>query len=235
MVVMKGTLLLALSLAVSSLTTVPIDDCPYHPPPPPVQWPYTFNASWNEQTTFTGVTKYSGGNTLYNWNNGVNPSMVWARWDGWADPYCNNSLPLPYDSQCQHIVSGGKRYLYYPILGQCCYCCNDAQGCGVPAYNFLGSSRYLGEDVYYGIDVKMWELGDYVYYETTETEPADRDWVATIATNDTYTYVWSFSRTINDPSALEVPGLCSVAAACPAGPCLARRTLGTAGPPILFN
>lgn len=216
--------------------------CPDGTPPPcthPIgngpTWPNNFTAGWNEQTNYTGTVKYSGGSTTYIWGDGTNPALIWARWDGWADPYCNNSLPLPYDSQCQHIVYQHQRYLYYPILNQCCVCCNDAQGCGVPAPNFMQTlgAVYQGQGQYLGRAINYWGLPNNVtYVETTDPVPTSRQWAALWSPLDQYTNVWSWNIR---RSAIQLPAKCSGATLCPAGPCLARRQASPAWSPILFN
>ena len=231
---MKALLSLAVGAMLVQCAVVPEGTC--SAPSPPVTeptWPGNFTAQWNEQTNFTGTMKYSGGDTVYAWNNGTNPAMSWHRWDGWADPYCNNSLPLPYDSQCSHIVVGGKRYLHYPILNKCCFCCNDAQGCGVPKPTFMNNiATNQGYGTYYGIDVTYWKFNEFIYAETRYGAPTERSWVGLWSQNDTYSYVWSFDFHA-DPIVL--PSICAKAANCPAGPCKTRRAASPALPPIYFN
>lgn len=220
----KITILLGLSLAASQ--SVPELETAANPPLPPV-WPSNFTASWNEETTWTGVKKYTGGSTTYKWNNGVNPQMIWARFDGWADIYCNTSLPQPYDTQCQHIVTGGIRYLYYPILKKCCQCCNNAQGCGVPAPTFMSNAEYLGYKLYLGRYVYSWEVGSYVYIETTSANPLNRAWAAQTSTVDNYPNVWGWKKNAGN---ISLPGICANSQEC-GGACLQRRQ-GQNYPPI---
>ncbi|CAE7488218.1 unnamed protein product, partial [Symbiodinium sp. KB8] len=46
-----------------------------------------------------------------------------------------------------HIVTGGKRYLWYPQLQHCCFCCDDAAGCGTLVPDWIGNSdgSYQGQ------------------------------------------------------------------------------------------
>lgn len=229
--------LLGLSLAdpavVPEGTCTSSDPCPPNCPDNGPIWPNNFTAAWNEETNYTGIKKYSGGSTTYIWGDGSSPALIWARWDGVADPYCNNSLPLPYDSQCQHYVVNHNRYLYYPILNQCCSCCNDAQGCGVPAPTFMRNAAFQGTGQYLGRGVNYWGIApNYTYVETQEDNPTDRQWAALWSTFDYYPNVWKWAVR---RSPITLPSKCSNAAACPAGPCLARRQATPALPLILFN
>jgi hypothetical protein len=132
-------------------------------------------------------------------------------------------------------VSEGKRYLYYPILNECCVCCNDNQGCGVPEPDILSNATFLGSDWYYGAQVYEWEWASkYLYIETAEDEPVNRNWTALFTANDNYTYVWSWVPSINDPSVFDLPGVCAYSKPCAYGACLARRT-SNCSQPIYFN
>ena len=40
-----------------------------------------------------------------------------------------------------------KRYLYFPNLSSCCYCCNSTAGCGVLEPNWAADATYVGVEI----------------------------------------------------------------------------------------
>lgn len=196
-------------------------------------WPNQWTATWIDENSTT-VPNYSGGDATYNWNGGSNPALLWHRWDGWVDPYCYLSLPMPWDTQCSHIVVGGMRYLYYPILNQCCMCCDDSQGCGVPAPDFMQNSTYLGATSFQSTPQYSWMYaGQYNYLETQDATPTNRAWSQLFSATHNYKSITSFSTDI-DPAQLILPSICSPINVCQFGPCLTRRTNNCGNLPITF-
>jgi len=177
------------------------------------QWPQVFTAAWNEQMSFTGPVKYTGGVAFYDYPNG---HLNWTRWDGVADPVCNSSVPLPYDTQCAHMVAEGQHYLFTPALGQCCLCCSEENGCGVPppssfsALSFIGEGQYLDREVYYW--QKVANGFEVTYVETAQSVPVDRQWAALFSPYDNYTNVWSFEAGAGD--SFQLPSQCVGADLC---------------------
>lgn len=52
----------------------------------------------------------------------------------------------------------GKRYLHFPNLGQCCYCCDSANGCGILKPDWAADAEYLGNVVdETGRTVEKWD------------------------------------------------------------------------------
>lgn len=193
-------------------------------------WPDKFTAQWNSETTFNGPHS-SSGELDYSWNGGVNPTMRWHWIDGWAEPYCWQSLPMPWDAQCDHIVVGGQRFLYYPILNECCMCCDDSQGCGVPPPTFMQNSAYQGSVTYLGRALYSWGFGQYNYLETASAQPTNRKWAELISSPANFTNVWSFQPTVNP---ITLPAICTPIRACPEGPCRTRRDNNCTNVPIYF-
>lgn len=177
------------------------------------QWPPLFTAAWNEQTSYSGQMKYSGGSAFYDFPHG---NMNWTRIDGNADPICVSSVPLPYDTQCSHVVSNGNHYLYTPILNQCCMCCTQANGCGIPGpwsfdkLKYSSQSQYLGQAVYNWIYTANGATVTYV--ETVAKKPTDRKWVALFSPYDNYTNVWEFNTEVSDY--FQLPAVCKGASLC---------------------
>ena len=178
------------------------------------QWPPVFTAAWNEQTSYSGELKYTGGVAFYDYPNG---HLNWTRWDGIADPVCNSSVPLPYDTQCAHMVADGHHYLYTPILGQCCMCCSDENGCGVPPPTTMQKLAFLGQGQFLGQKVYNWQNTvngyDVTYVETALYNPVNRKWVALFSHYDNYTNVWSFNKKAQS-SSFQLPSQCVGADMC---------------------
>lgn len=53
------------------------------------------------------------------------------RQDGQHDMFCSSVNPN-VSTPCILLMRENKRYIVYPAKRLCCYCCNDAHGCGVP-------------------------------------------------------------------------------------------------------
>ena len=61
-------------------------------------------------------------------------------------------------TECHTLVTGGKRYLYYPETKYCCFCCADAHGCGMEKPNWFVNGKYLGEKHDQGYTVNIWDV-----------------------------------------------------------------------------
>jgi len=196
-------------------------------------WPDKFSAQWNDVSFWTAAHS-SSGQLDYSWNGGVHPTLHWHWIDGWAEPYCWQSLPMPWDVQCEHFVVNGQRFLYYQYLNECCMCCDDSQGCGVPPPDFMQNSAYQGTVTYLGRSLYSWNFNNqFNYLETVDASPTNRDWAELISTPSNFTNVWAFTPSV-DPSVFALPAICTPVRACPAGPCLTRRTNNCTNEPIYF-
>lgn len=229
---MIGVIIAVLSTGVGAVP--PSDNCgswpaAYFPP----QWPDGFTASWTLRAMYSSPTLYSEGFTKYSWNGGSNPKMIWARADGQVDPYCAGALPMgTKESECQHIVIGGQRYMYYKGLDQCCICCDSGHGCGVPAPDFMQNATHIGTDYYEGKAVNYWQYLSFVYIETQDFTPTSRDWVGVKSTNYFYPYVWSFTRTT---PTITLPAACGGAGLCGKGQCDSRQNANPSWPAMFFD
>lgn len=76
------------------------------------------------------------------------------RQDGQHDMFCSSVNP-DVSTPCILLMRENKRYIVYPAKRLCCYCCNNAHGCGVPERNFLNSTKFEGYE----------SLGDISYYK----------------------------------------------------------------------
>lgn len=66
------------------------------------------------------------------------------RTNGKYDPLCssvtNGTTP------CTQLVRGGKRYIIFPLIKLCCFCCDSSQGCGILKRTWLAGSKFVGKD-----------------------------------------------------------------------------------------
>ena len=98
------------------------------------------------------------------------------RENGFHDRYCG--VTHHFGSQpCNQYVKNGDRYLYYPKSDDCCYCCSAESGCGVLKPTWMSDATYEGKATIKGVETFKWnKVGaqDNFYFETTETNAADR-------------------------------------------------------------
>jgi hypothetical protein len=138
---------------------------------------------------------------------------------------------MPPNTTCSHLIDNGNMYLYTPAEDQCCLCCTSAQECGVFPPNSLQYYTYVDETQYNGESVYEWTFAsgglEATYLETTESEPADRKWVAMFMSYFNYTSFTGFTSPA-DTSDFELPGTCAGSDLCP-GICVFVRS---GGPPM---
>ena len=80
------------------------------------------------------------GTWYYDWTN----KKFWLdRQDSANDRYCGVSEGFKHTS-CSMIITGGRRYLYYPELKYCCFCCKDNNGCGMVYPNWFAGAEFKG-------------------------------------------------------------------------------------------
>ena len=143
-----------------------------------------------------------------------------GRWDR----YCGLTHHLK-DQPCRHYITGatGDRYLYYPDNDSCCYCCSGDHGCGVMKYDWTSDATYVGVEAVNGVDTFKWnKVGsqDNFYWETSETNPADRipvktDMGAGSTTDFIQDYTVDTFTTSVDKSVFDLPETCSKKKKCP--------------------
>jgi hypothetical protein len=71
------------------------------------------------------------------------------RHNGKEDLFCGpitNHTTTP----CSHLIRDGKRYLVWPLLRQCCMCCDASHGCSTMRQDWLKSSIYEGKELING-------------------------------------------------------------------------------------
>ena len=192
--------------------------------PQPPMWPNVFWQNFTEVTYYPDIGRHHNeGAYFYNYSI---PAYRISRSDGQYDRFC--SLSGPHQNQttpCDQIVVGGNRYLYYPVLQQCCYCCNSTAGCGVLTPSWLQDAKYIDTEVHNGILSYKWSKqgGQQNYiWETTGKVPLDRETVAIFQVDDDD---MNFERRSNTfpAEALTLPSICSLSNTCNWGYCQQLR------------
>ena len=130
---------------------------------------------------------------------------------GQFDRYCGSVKPGK-KTPCTHLVTeDSKRYLVFPELRYCCYCCGKP-GCGIvsPDWMVQVNATYLGRKQLHGYETDEWNapgLQPNYYYQTVDNKvPVE----LFQSPNDVMTFdVNQFStRTLPD-SLFKLPSECS--------------------------
>ena len=180
---------------------------------PPV-WPNQFEQEFVETMTYPvlGTSKTSG-KFFYDWSN---KRYRVDREDGKWDRYCGSVYKFT-DTPCTHLVVEGKRYLNFPKKNYCCYCCDDAHGCGVLKPDWLSGATYKGKQSdANGVSYSVWDkpgLQSNLYWATE-----DKHILAKIdqQPDDLQEFdVNTFKDHITDPSVFDLPANCNPKDTCP--------------------
>lgn len=105
---------------------------------PPV-WPVRFQQDFVESWI---TTPYKDAGKLW-----FDSERVMSRLDrnnGKYDPFCNTITTA--NTPCIQLVRESKRYLIFPLLRQCCFCCDSAHGCGILRRDWLRNAKFSGVD-----------------------------------------------------------------------------------------
>ena len=109
-------------------------------------WENKWQADFDENNVEkTGVT-WLKGRMFYDYDN---LQYRIDRDNGRSDRFCGTTYDK--NTPCSHIVkdsilcfySSGKRYLFFPNIGKCCYCCDAEHGCGVLRPDWAADSEYV--------------------------------------------------------------------------------------------
>jgi len=148
----------------------------------------------------------SSNTTGYYYYDWTNVQYRVDRANGQWDRYCGSVYKL-VDTPCSHIVTGGNRYLWFPQENYCCFCCNDAEGCGVLLPNWLAPATFVNSSVTPdGYNVDIWDIeggqANYYYAVTPSMIPYEIDQVP----NDIMYYnPQTYQNYISDPSVFDLP------------------------------
>jgi hypothetical protein len=127
-------LLAFIGLSVATVT----DQIPARP-----EWPPQFTTKFTEVKVFpVAGDKVTNGTWYYD---SVNNLQRLDRDDGYYDMLCGaNGMTELMGQPCSQYNNAGALYIYYPNTDQCCYCCNDSEGCGLVKPTWMENAEYLG-------------------------------------------------------------------------------------------
>ena len=190
-------------------------------------WPVKFTQDFTETFNYPVVGKVTTTGTYY-YNAETRRYRV-HRENGRGDRYCGiNGTKILKDTPCDQYVVNGDRYIHYPKLNECCYCCSAEHGCGILRRDWLSGAKFLGEVEYKGYSAYKWDkagLQSNYYFETVGENPEDRIMLDMDQTpNDDQSFdPLTWSLTFND-SLLELPSICKKSNTCSfASTCTAVR------------
>ena len=79
--------------------------------------------------------------------------------DGRIDPICG-PLSKKATTPCTQLVRDAKRWIIFPLLRQCCYCCDAAHGFGVMRRDWLKNAEFKGKETILGQDFNHWAVDE---------------------------------------------------------------------------
>ena len=94
-------------------------------------WPNKFSQDFEEDLKYPVLgTQKTSGTIHYDY---TSKRYRIDRVNGHYDRYCGaNGFKLFKNTACSHYVDEtGDRYLHYPQLNECCFCCSADKGCGI--------------------------------------------------------------------------------------------------------
>ena len=193
------------------------------------RWPTKFTEQFHEEFDYPVIGKYETEGTFY-YDAGSMRYRV-DRDNGHGDRYCAlNGGKIFKNTPCSHIVVDGDRYMYYPELDECCYCCSAEHGCGLLRTDWLSGATFEGEVEYQGYMAYKWDkpgLQSNIYIETAEENPLDRKMLdMDQQPNDDQLFYPNTWSTTFDSSVLELPSICKKENSCAlASTCTAVRNV----------
>jgi len=173
-------------------------------------WPDKFMQTFNETFKYPGSASHSTTGTFYyNWSN---RTYRVDRENGRHDRYCGlNGAKIWRNTPCSHYVSNGDRYLYYPDLDECCYCCSSQHGCGILKPDWMNGGTFLDTEDHYGVSSYKWDkkgLQHNYYFETVAENSLERVMLGIYQEPNDY-QDFHLPRSVPDDSVFELPKNCN--------------------------
>ena len=181
--------------------------------------PPVWQPQWEAQ--FTETFKYpiigssnTTGSFYYDWTN--NRYRV-DRENGKWDRYCGSVYKLT-STPCSHIVSEGKRYLWFPEKDYCCFCCDAAHGCGLLKPNWVDSATFVEyTTAENGATTQKWEIKGLQsnFYYASNDEAAVPYRIDQMPNDFQFFKPETYKTQISDPSVFNLPSQCNAKTTCP--------------------
>jgi hypothetical protein len=170
-------------------------------------WPDVFTQNFTEVESYGKVyVAKTSGQFLYDW---PNRRYKVIREKGEGDRYCGTVEKFK-NTPCNHLVTGGKRYLDFPKEKYCCFCCDDSHGCGVLDPAWMKTAVENGTEKINGTEYRKWDikgLQDNFYYETMDEARVMRK--LDQGSDDFMDFSVASRKTTVDPKQFELPGYCN--------------------------
>jgi hypothetical protein len=183
-----GTLLLTAALSVLADTPTPYwhqhFSVDFNETTKAVFWQWQTEGTWyyNAKTNQEHVYRANGRGDRYcafaftpisdQAQNKASLEALWFR-------FCKSIHPFS-DTPCSHLITGGNRYLIFPDLGTCCFCCNAEHGCGILDPHWLDDAEYQGLVPVAGTEAYKWSkkgLQPNYYYSTPDVVQVSTHWL----------------------------------------------------------
>lgn len=176
---------------------------------PPI-WPVRFQQDFVE--SYTTSSLHTVGKLWYDAERGMERM---DRNNGKDDPYCgpiSNHTTTP----CHHLIRDGKRYIVWPLLRQCCFCCDASHGCSIMRQDWLKTSVFGGKELISGEYFNKWTMDEAMtrYWSTIDSKQIPRK-----ITEDNLLIKDFIMNTYSEEyiasSVFELPSYCSPSNLCP--------------------
>ena len=65
--------------------------------------------------------------------------------NGQYDEFCN-TIVVGGRLPCTQLVREKKRYMIFPTIKLCCFCCDSEHGCGILRRDWIRTAKFVGID-----------------------------------------------------------------------------------------
>lgn len=129
---------------------------------------------------------------------------------------------------CTNLVVDGKRYIYYPRKRSCCFCCDEAHGCGVTPKDYFADASYVGQEKIVSTLYDKWEKVvsgvSILFYATTDSQIPRRIFEGT---HHVFDYnILTFKNMTFPDELFDLPSYCDPEESCPLSTNCGKLRLG---------
>ena len=105
----------------------------------PPTWPVRFQQDFVE--SYSTSQMHTAGKLWFDSERGMERM---DRNNGRFDPICGSISNMT--TPCTQLTREGKRYIYFHLIRQCCYCCDSEHGCGPMRRDWLKDAKFVGKE-----------------------------------------------------------------------------------------
>ena len=182
---------------------------------PPV-WPERFQQDFVE--SYTTTTNRDIGKIWFDSKRNLQRTdRTNGRWDSFCNTIQTSNTP------CTHLVLNSNRWIIFPVIKQCCFCCNATNGCGILRRDWLMGSKFAGKEDLSGqtFDKFVDAEAQIDYWATTDSLQIPRKLIMGKAITKDF-IMNTFSTEYIADSVFAAPSFCNIANKCP-GSCATLR------------